>query len=72
MAKRDSSHCRVQRQGKERDKYVCQICGSTEKVEGHNVIDYQYGGTATVGNIITLCHKCHRKVHNGKIDLITF
>lgn len=69
MAKRGKEHCIVQKLGKERDLYMCQICGSNESVEGHHIIDYQYGGAANVDNIVSLCRKCHMKVHKGEIDL---
>lgn len=39
MAKRSSEHIKAQRQGKERDNYTCQICGSTDRVHGHHLLD---------------------------------
>ena len=42
MARRDHTHIKAQREGKERDGYICQICGSHDHVEGHHLIDYQY------------------------------
>lgn len=41
---RDARHVRVQRQGKERDCYICQVCGSRERLEGHHIVDYHFGG----------------------------
>ena len=70
MAKRERAHCIVQKKGKERDLYTCQVCGSKEDVEGHHILNYQYGGSANIDNIVTLCRKCHRKVHGGNIDII--
>lgn len=67
---RDYNHQFVQRAGKKRDLFVCQICGSTVKPEGHHVINFQYGGAADIDNIITLCQKCHKSVHRGTIDII--
>lgn len=72
MEKRNSAHNRAQRKGKERDLYICQICGAIIGLEGHHLIDYQFGGAANKENIITLCQECHRKAHNGRIDLIVF
>lgn len=73
MAKqRDSVHVKAQKEGKVRDQYTCQICGSTENVEGHHLFDYAFSGAADPDNIITLCHRCHRAVHNGLIDLYVF
>lgn len=46
MAKRSSSHTRAQKNGKIRDGYTCQACGSKNKVEGHHIIDHQFSGAA--------------------------
>ena len=55
------------------DKYgACCVCGSKERPEGHHVIEYQYGGAATIDNIVTLCQKCHKQVHRGNIDIMKF
>lgn len=70
MAKnRPSEHVKAQRAGREKDGNACQICGSRNHVEGHHIIDYQYGGAASIDNIITLCHKHHKEVHKGNIDI---
>ena len=70
--KRDSSHLRAQRSGKERDLYTCQICGSTQHTEGHHIFDFFFGGAADDDNIVTLCHDCHQNVHRGIINLFKF
>lgn len=70
--KRGPEHNRVQMRGRERDDYTCQICGSTDDVDGHHVFDYQFGGEADVDNIISLCHECHNKVHGGLLDIFVF
>lgn len=70
--KRGVEHNRAQKQGKERDLYTCQICGSGNHTEGHHLFDYAFGGAADKDNIITLCHDCHKDVHNGLIDLFKF
>ena len=72
MAKRNAAHIEAQRKGRERDHNICQFCGSTEHLEGHHIIDYSFGGAADQDNIITLCHECHKLVHNGKLDIIKF
>lgn len=68
--KRSAAHTRAQKEGRERDGNICQICGSTDHVEGHHIIDYIFSGAANTDNIISLCHKHHNDVHNGKIDII--
>ncbi len=72
MAKRSKEHTAVQRAGRARDYETCQACGSKEKVEGHHIFDHQYSGAASLDNIITLCHKCHVNVHNGKMNIFKF
>lgn len=71
MAKnRSTAHKRAQKAGRERDLNICQICGSSDHVEGHHIIDHQFGGAALADNIISLCHKHHKDVHDGKIDIL--
>lgn len=71
MARRRSAdHTAAQRKGRERDRHTCQICGAKTHVEGHHIIDYWFNGAALVDNIVTLCHKHHRDVHDGKINII--
>lgn len=68
--KRPAEHTRAQRAGRERDGNICQICGSTDHVEGHHIIDYQFSGIGSPDNIIALCRKHHHDVHKGVIDLL--
>ncbi|MHB8065250.1 MAG: HNH endonuclease [Ruminiclostridium sp.] len=70
--KRSAEHIKSQKQGKERDLYTCQVCGSKDKVQGHHIVDVQFSGAANDENIITLCNQHHKKVHAGKIDIIKF
>ena len=72
MVKRSYEHVKAQREGRSRDNNTCQVCGSTNSVEGHHVIDYQFSGAASADNIISLCHDCHTKVHTGKMDVCKF
>ncbi|SCP99145.1 HNH endonuclease [Anaerobium acetethylicum] len=68
--KRSSAHTKVQQIGRERDGNQCQVCGSKDHVEGHHILDHQFGGAASIDNIIALCHKHHNDVHNGRIDIL--
>lgn len=73
--KRDSEHKKSQNKGKERDGYVCMICGQySERAQGHHVIYVSEGGSASTRNIVTLCDECHKDYHHGrlKIDIGTF
>ena len=57
-----------------RDSYTCQCCGvhPTEKKEVklhvHHIESRKTGGNAP-GNLITLCERCHKLLHEGKITL---
>lgn len=68
--KRSSAHLKAQKDGKVRDRYRCQICGSNNCVEGHHIIDHQFWGAPSVDNIISLCNKHHKEVHRGRIDIL--
>lgn len=47
----------------ERDLYTCQRCMKTSKsgkgLSVHHLLPRSSGGTNELGNLITLCHKCH-------------
>ena len=57
----------------ERDHYTCQLCGDSHggNLQAHHICSYKDYPTLryTVENGITLCEKCHRKVHKNKIDI---
>ena len=72
MSKRSSTHNVVQKNGKIRDFFTCQVCGSKNNVEGHHIIDYQFSGAASTDNIISLCHACHNAVHKGLLNIFKF
>lgn len=55
-----------------RDNYTCQYCKGKHKdskLEIHHIIFRSQGGSDEESNLITLCHTCHRDLHNGKINL---
>ena len=52
-----------------RDGYRCQRCGATINLQMHHIIPRNKGGTNTLDNLITLCAKCHRELHEGKWQL---
>ncbi len=69
---RSAAHTKAQKAGGLRDGNICQICGSKDHVEGHHIVDYAFGGAASADNIIALCHKHHRDVHDGKLNILNF
>ena len=51
-----------------RDNYTCQCCGKKNiRLEVHHIIYRSNDGTNDENNLITLCEKCHNKVHNEKL-----
>lgn len=53
---------------KQRDRYMCRICGDTEFLEVHHLTPSHLGGDNSQINLITLCCSCHLFMHcNPKI-----
>lgn len=55
-----------------RDGYKCHICKTKKKnvnLEVHHIIFRSNGGSDEQENLITLCHNCHTKLHNGEVRL---
>lgn len=53
-----------------RDNYTCQCCGKKHvRLEVHHIIFRSLGGTDDERNLITLCEKCHKAVHDGILIL---
>jgi len=50
-----------------RDKHSCQLCKvKSGKMRVHHVIWQSENGSDTPENLVTLCEKCHEKVHNNQ------
>ena len=53
-----------------RDKYQCQNCGTSgARLNCHHIVPLDKGGTNNLSNLITLCEKCHAKIHPGMAGL---
>ena len=53
-----------------RDNYTCQCCGKKHvRLEVHHIIFRCMGGTDDERNLVTLCEKCHKLVHDGILIL---
>jgi len=58
-----------------RDRYQCQLCGILQEsgkkaldihhIEGGKEKSRKYDKISKLGKMITLCHKCHGKIHSG-------
>ena len=54
---------------------VCEICGAIRGLDRHHVTPRRMGGTRDPAihdesNLMTLCRKCHRNLHEGRWELI--
>ena len=45
------------------------ICGKTGQTEKHHIKTKGSGGDDLPQNLIEVCRKCHRLIHDGKIKL---
>lgn len=55
-----------------RDGYKCQSgqkCAHSEKLHIHHIVFRSKGGTNAPSNLITLCEKCHKDLHNGLFEI---
>src|SRR2546427_12828594 len=52
----------------------CEICGKNRELDRHHIDSRGMGGSKSLavhadGNLITLCRKCHRNIHEGGWEL---
>lgn len=50
-------------------KGICEICHTKGKTEKHHKKTKGSGGDDTEENLIEVCRKCHRLIHDGKIKI---
>ncbi|WP_252177827.1 RNA-guided endonuclease IscB [Endozoicomonas sp. 4G] len=56
----------------DRDGYKChskQKVKHSEKLHVHHIVFRSNGGTDEPGNLITLCERCHKDLHDGKFEI---
>ena len=54
---------------KRRDGWKCSKCGSTDKIEVHHKTYENHGDEIhNLGDLTTLCEKCHKEAHAQKFD----
>ncbi|MCP4348373.1 MAG: hypothetical protein GY795_23035, partial [Desulfobacterales bacterium] len=53
-----------------RDGYMCRVCGKKHvRLEAHHIVFRSRGGKDTIKNLTALCESCHKKVHDGKLEI---
>lgn len=50
-------------------KGICEICGKKGQTEKHHIKSKGSGGNDTEENLIELCRKCHRLIHDGNLKI---
>lgn len=56
-----------------RDNYTCKMCGKKKDVlEVHHILPKRLNGKDYIDNLITLCHKCHKKVTGKETKYISY
>lgn len=50
-------------------KGICEICKTKGQTEKHHKKTKGSGGDDTEENLIEVCRKCHRLIHDGKIKI---
>lgn len=70
MSKRPYNHIKAQKEGKDRDSFMCFFCQRIfKRSHGHHIMPYSEDGPGTANNIITLCPECHTGYHPGRIQI---
>lgn len=49
----------------------CKFCGTEEYcvLDSHRIVPGESGGEYVPLNVVTCCANCHRKIHDGKINV---
>lgn len=53
---------------RDRDNYVCQICGNDTNLHVHHIIPRRSGGSHELDNLVLLCSSCHMAIETGDIN----
>lgn len=54
----------------ERDNFSCRSCNSSDNIHPHHIIYRSETINHSPDNLVTVCFKCHRLIHDGKLDVI--
>lgn len=55
----------------DRDNWQCQACGTggENRLHVHHVVFRSQGGSDDPSNLVTVCWKCHERIHAGKLSI---
>jgi len=67
---RTTSSLTVRERVLQRDRYQCQVCGTTEQIQVHHWKRYRsQGGQDTEDNLVTMCFAHHAALHRGELNI---
>jgi len=53
-----------------RDNFKCRVCISRQRLQAHHIVYRSHGGDDAAENLLTVCNKCHRLIHDNRLLLI--
>jgi 5-methylcytosine-specific restriction endonuclease McrA len=55
-----------------RDGWKCQMCGSSKDIHVHHIDLRSRMGSDLENNLISLCARCHRAIHEDRLEDLPF
>lgn len=53
-----------------RDRYQCQVCGTTNNLHVHHILFRSQGGQDDESNMVTVCFTHHDAIHAHRLTII--
>ena len=67
---------KVRKRVQDRDSWegrnCCIYCGNPYGVEQHHFVERSRGGMGIEQNLVSLCHRCHQRLHSGETEIKNF
>ena len=60
---------RQRRQAFDRDRWRCQVCGKSGRLEAHHLTEIAHGGSNDLNNLQSVCRTCHIEMHRPEESL---
>lgn len=54
----------------ERDGWRCRSCNRRDGINAHHIKYRSQGGNDEIDNLVSLCVRCHRAVHDGNLKVV--
>jgi 5-methylcytosine-specific restriction endonuclease McrA len=54
-----------------RDRWACRHCHNRNGLHPHHIIFKSHRGKDALDNLVTVCHVCHRAIHDGRLAVDT-